>query len=465
MALKLKRVQRLDSISLDATYFTDEGYLIDHPIVTSTGIFEYTKPDGSVRRELRLPEEVFKPESLSSYKGKPIIITHNAGYVDKDNVDNETIGTILSDGYQDGDNVRAEIIIHDTDAMKKSGLRELSLGYNLNLDETPGVWNGQPYDAVQRDIVINHLALVGEARAGEQARLNVDGKDEVTLKGEKSMGDEDKKAVVANMTPDELSAAIEAFKKRRQERMALPVETTNEDEPTPAPVEQGPTNESAEPDINGEDRLQMVKNRRDKRDKEGDPKDMNGAMGIIARQDEDIDTLLGIIDVLKAAGICKDEDDVPNDTDDSDEPQTDEGDSNSKNSTDAGDEATAVTDENTTAKKNADRKDAADEFRELLRVVRVGDRLNMDGLESMSIKGAKKTVLKKLKPTLNLDGKSMAYVNAAFDMAVGEMNTRKDISFQRKQMVNHDGEPAAKAVGSAMEARQKMINRRMKKED
>ena len=105
----LKRVRRLDSIQLDKTYFTEEGYLIDHPIVTSVGIFEYTNPDGSTRRELRLPEDVFAPESLASYKGKPIIITHDAGYVSKDNVEDETIGTILSAGYQDGDNVRAPL--------------------------------------------------------------------------------------------------------------------------------------------------------------------------------------------------------------------------------------------------------------------------------------------------------------------------------------------------------------------
>lgn len=95
---KLKRVVRLDSIKLDKTYFTEEGYLVDHPIVTSCGIFEYNCPDGSVHRELRLPENVFDPESLKSYKGKPVIITHDAGSVDKDNVEDESIGTILSEG-------------------------------------------------------------------------------------------------------------------------------------------------------------------------------------------------------------------------------------------------------------------------------------------------------------------------------------------------------------------------------
>ena len=169
------KVQRFDSLPLDATYFTDEGYLVDHPIVTSVGIFVYHNPDGSERRELRLPEEVFAEKSLASYKGKPIIVTHDARYVDTDNVKEESIGTILSEGYRDGDDVRAEIIIHDTDSLKKYKMRELSCGYNLRLDETPGVWEGQPYDAIQRDIEINHLALVDKARAGEQARLNIDG--------------------------------------------------------------------------------------------------------------------------------------------------------------------------------------------------------------------------------------------------------------------------------------------------
>lgn len=41
------------------------------------------------RKELRLPENVFDPASLASYEGKPIIITHDAGEVDKSNVQQE----------------------------------------------------------------------------------------------------------------------------------------------------------------------------------------------------------------------------------------------------------------------------------------------------------------------------------------------------------------------------------------
>ena len=102
----------------------------------------------------------------------------------------------------------------------------------------------------------------------------------------------------------------------------------------------------------------------------------------------------------------------------------------------------------------------------MLRVVRVGDRLNMDGLETMSVKGAKKAILKKLKPALRLDGKSAAYVNAAFDMAVGELNARKGANYQRQQMTRQDSAAQPKkSIGSAADARQKMIERRMKKEE
>lgn len=441
---KHKQVRRLDSIPLDQTYFTEEGYLVDHPIVTSVGVFVYHNPDGSERRELRLPEEVFSPKSLASYKGKPIIVTHEAGYVDKDNVQEEHIGTILSEGYQDGENVRCEVILHDTGAVKNTGLRELSCGYNLRLEETPGVWRGQRYDAIQRDIEINHLALVDKARAGEQARLNVDGQSRNCLKGERlnmAQNQKSKRQDGEIPTPEELAAAVEAFRQRRAGRMGADDFSAGEGPERENPLEE-PTEEPAAQDAEEQDVVQTVKERRDRRDAEGDPQDFDGAMGVIAQQDEDIDALLGVIDVLKSAGAAaggaenEDEDeDAPQKDGESEEPKT-------------------------------GRADAAAEFRELLRVVRVGDRLNMDGLERISVKGAKKAILKKLKPALRLDGKSAAYVNAAFDMAVVELNARKGTNYQRRQMMRQDAAAASRrAVGSAADARRQMIARRMKKEE
>ena len=251
-------------------------------------------------------------------------------------------------------------------------------------------------------------------------------------------------------TPEELAAAVEAYKQRRAERMGTGDSGTGE-EPVPAAVaDEDPAAEPAAQDEGEQDMVQSVKDRRDRRDSEGDPQDLNGAMGVIAQQDEDIDTLLGVIDVLKAAGTVADS------AENEDEDENADGD---------GCQQDGEGEEPKTDRKDR-RADAATEFREMLRVVRVGDRLNMDGLETMSVKGAKKAILKKLKPALRLDGKSAAYVNAAFDMAVGELNARKGTNYQRQQMTRQDSAAQPKkSIGSAADARQKMIERRMKKEE
>lgn len=448
--LHLKRVMRLDSIKLDDTYWTEEGYLIDHPIVTSCGIFEYTNPDGSVRRELRLPENVFDEASLATYEGKPIIITHDAGKVDKNNVDQEQIGTILSKGYQDGNDVRAKIVIHDTDALRRCGLRELSLGYNLTTDETPGVWNGQPYDAIQKNIEINHLALVANARAGEQARLNIDGQEEKpTLKGGKIMSKK-KRNDGGPLTPEELKEAVAAYKARKAQRAGAGMDTDDpattaaaDTETTPTAQDENTTTEAAK-DEEGVDKVQMVKDRRDRRDQEGDPATPEEAMGVIAQQDEDIDTLLGVIEAMKAKQDF-DEADEPNK--DSDEENADEDEENKDGS------------EDQSGSMNADSVDRI--VRTRVALARIGDRLNLDGLDSMNIMDAKKAIIKKVKPSMRLDGKGKTYIDAAFDLAVEELNNRKDTDYQRKQMFNADSKQAAPTGKTAAErAREKMIEKR-----
>jgi len=45
---------------------TPEGYLKGRAAVCSTGVYSYMNKDGTTRRELRLPEEVFNPLFLDS---------------------------------------------------------------------------------------------------------------------------------------------------------------------------------------------------------------------------------------------------------------------------------------------------------------------------------------------------------------------------------------------------------------
>lgn len=183
-------VRSMEAIRYDRSSFkatrTDEGYLIDTPIVGRAGIQLYRNADGSVRRELRPPEEVFHPDSLASFAGKPVTDEHPNEPVTAKNAKRLAVGTMRSEGKQDGDNVIAPIIIHDAemvDKVMKGGKRELSLGYKVDLEETPGVWNGQEYDAIQRNIRINHLAIVPRGRAGN-AKLNLDRHDAVLFNPE-----------------------------------------------------------------------------------------------------------------------------------------------------------------------------------------------------------------------------------------------------------------------------------------
>ena len=163
-------MQRYDNYTIQAIQ-TDEGFVRDTPIIGRTGILVYMNADGSLRREYRPPEEAFDVNSLASIRGKPITLGHH-GIVTSDNFrSTKPVGTVISDGRQDGANIRADVVIYELETAD----RELSCGYQTELDESPGVTpEGEHYDAIQRNIVYNHLAIVPRGRAGN-ARLNMDG--------------------------------------------------------------------------------------------------------------------------------------------------------------------------------------------------------------------------------------------------------------------------------------------------
>lgn len=417
--------QRFDSIPLGETYFTPEGYLIDNPILTRVGIFEYHNPDGTIRRELRLPEEVFAAESLASYKGKPVILTHEAGLVDVDNVQQEHIGTILSEGVQDGENVRAQIVIHDAESLS-SGLRELSLGYTQTPEETPGIWNGQRYDAIQRDIRINHLALVQKARAGEQARLNIDGEE----KGGKQMA----KVRKDGLTPEEIARLVEEYKQRQAQR-------TEEAKAANPTADEDNNQEEQTADEGEKDPVQEVKDRRDRRDASGDCETMDEASGVIAQQDEDIQKLLDFIAQLQAK---IDFDEVSAE----EEAKTDGEGENAEANADEG--------EYQEDPLNMDSIDAY--VNQKIELIRLGDKLNLDGIETMKPMDAKKAIIKKVHPNIRLDGKDTAYINAMFDIAKESVGKRKDVDYQRQQMFRGDS-AHNKPVDGQNEARRRMIEK------
>lgn len=156
---------------------TAEGFLTGDAIVTRTGVFQYINADGTIRHELRHPDDVFNADSLESLKLKPVTDDHPPELVNSDNAELYSIGSTGESVTTNENSVAIKFSVHRKDAIKKVALgkRELSLGYNLDLEEETGVWDGVPYTHRQKNIRYNHLAIVDQARAGRMARINMDG--------------------------------------------------------------------------------------------------------------------------------------------------------------------------------------------------------------------------------------------------------------------------------------------------
>jgi len=201
-------VKRLDNLDFsrwmtDPFTRTTEGFLKGRAIVTCIGVFSYRNKDGTISRELRLPEEVFDTASLDTMKLKPVTLDHPDEKVVPDNVVKLQVGTLGSnptttaqkfgwDGERtpyekitDGLHVAIDMTINREDAIDEvlNGKRSLSMGYECELEaaEPGAVWCGMSYDGIQRNIRYNHCAIVDAARAGDAAKIRMDSADAVLI--------------------------------------------------------------------------------------------------------------------------------------------------------------------------------------------------------------------------------------------------------------------------------------------
>lgn len=169
----------IDAAAVSGVKETSEGFLVADCYAVRTGIQLYAPHevgrmcDGPVR-VYRPETEVFKRDSLQSFSHVPVTIDHPVEAVTKDNWKDLAVGEASSDVIRDGERLRIPLVLKDKSAVAafNAGKRELSAGYTCDLDFTPGVTaDGQEYDAVQRNIRANHIALVDHGRAGSAFRF------------------------------------------------------------------------------------------------------------------------------------------------------------------------------------------------------------------------------------------------------------------------------------------------------
>lgn len=170
------RATRIDRGHLRAPKKRADGSIVVEAHITRSGVFPYANPDGTVRYEWRPPEEVFREDALESFELVPVTDDHPPAMLSSTNAKEWARGSV---GHvrADGDHVAASVAVYDAALISKmqSGKRDVSCGYDCDIDETPGVTpDGIRYDAIQRNIRGNHLAVVAHGRAGS-ARVRMDG--------------------------------------------------------------------------------------------------------------------------------------------------------------------------------------------------------------------------------------------------------------------------------------------------
>jgi hypothetical protein len=149
-----------------------DGRVHVEAFITRAGIFEYLNNDGSVRRELRTPEEVFDQISMRSFQLIPVTNEHPPGLLNTTIAKKYMVGMTGESVTRDDERIRTSLMVTDADtiAAMDAGKLQVSCGYNCRIDSTPGVHPiyGK-YDVQQKDIRGNHVAIVDKGRAGDAA--------------------------------------------------------------------------------------------------------------------------------------------------------------------------------------------------------------------------------------------------------------------------------------------------------
>lgn len=176
-----RSVFRFDFSPITGTETTDEGYLRVWCRAARTGTQTYRRADGTQVREYRPEDEVSKPESLATFGMRPVTLEHPPVLLDSNNTSQFQKGYTGSQVRFNDGFVEVALVVTDNDtieSVKRGDAQEVSAGYRVDYDPTPGETpEGESYDGVQRNIRVNHVAIVRRGRAGPDVRLLLDRMD------------------------------------------------------------------------------------------------------------------------------------------------------------------------------------------------------------------------------------------------------------------------------------------------
>lgn len=161
----------------------NDFWLIENNPLSKVGVFPYLgrqispelEPD-RIYQVLRPEDELSSPETLESFKLIPLVDEHTMlGTKDgMQTAEEKGVHGVTGTNVQYKDGLITDDLKIFSETLKdeiKSGKKDLSVGYYCRYDLTPGEYEGQHYDAIQRDVRVNHIALVDEGRMGKDVRV------------------------------------------------------------------------------------------------------------------------------------------------------------------------------------------------------------------------------------------------------------------------------------------------------
>ena len=160
----------IDKVTQDAQ--TGFVHITDVPIAR-VGVFPYLKADSSIEMEAKLPDELLSDSTVTSADSKPVTNDHPKDLVNQQNASKYMKGFTADNAHVDNDTLKVDMTITDADLISEinKGKQELSIGFETEIVPEKGEYKGVAYDSVQRNIQINHVAVVEHGRAGHSVRL------------------------------------------------------------------------------------------------------------------------------------------------------------------------------------------------------------------------------------------------------------------------------------------------------
>lgn len=164
------------------------GFLhVSNVPIARVGVFPYQKSNGDITMEAKLPDDLLTDSAVESANSKPITDDHPSESVNINNTSRYMKGITANNAHVDGDKLKVDMTITDSALINEiqKGKQELSIGFQTDVVPVKGTYKGMQYDSAQKNIQINHVAVVKRGRAGHSVRLTGDSAEMVIDSEEK----------------------------------------------------------------------------------------------------------------------------------------------------------------------------------------------------------------------------------------------------------------------------------------